>query len=70
MSKSLKLNIRILDIDRLEEMKRLINELLDIIETLRITATGNEDDNSFEMHEVIGERRKYINRFADIITDE
>ena len=64
------LNIRILDIDRLEEMKRLINELLDTIETLRITATGHEDDNGFEMHEVIAERKKYINRFADIITDE
>ena len=51
-------------------MKRLINELLDIIETLRITATGHEDDNGFEMHEVIAERKKYIDRFADIITDK
>ena len=65
MSKAkLSVNIRILDLNRIEEMKRLINELLDTIETLRITAHGCNEDNGFEIHEIMTERKLAHNRHA------
>ena len=65
----LSVNIRILDLDRLEEMKRLVNELLDTIQTLRLIDVDNKN-KGFEISDIEKERRGYINRFADIITDE
>jgi hypothetical protein len=69
MNNSLKLNVRILDLDRVEEMKCLINELLDTIGTLRLTGIG-DCNKGFEISDIEKERKGYINRFADIITDE
>ena len=63
-----KLEITLLDIDKAEAVKDLINELLDIIETLRFVDFGN--DKRWELSEIRKERKSYIDRFADIIANE
>ena len=62
-----KLEIVLLDIDKVEAVKELINELLDTIETLRTTDCNSVE--SWEIAEVRKERKGYIDRFADIISD-
>jgi len=64
----LRAEIRVLDVGRLEAINDLINELLDTIQDLRLVITGKDDD--FEISEIEKERKKYIDRFANIITDE
>jgi len=59
-----KLELRILDLGKIEALKDLINELLDVIETLQIV-----DDDGWSMNEIQKKRKEYINRFADIISD-
>ena len=59
-----KLELRILDLGKIEALKDLINELLDVIETLQIV-----DDDGWSINEIQKKRKEYINRFADIISD-
>ena len=61
-----KLEVRILDLEKVETIKDLINELLDVIET------QNEcnDFDTWQANEVAKKRKEYISRFADILTDE
>ena len=63
-----KLEIVLLDIDKVEAIKDLINELLDTIEALRTTEC--DDEQSWDQNEIRQERKKYIDRFADIISNE
>jgi hypothetical protein len=57
----------LLDIGKVEAIKDLINELLDTIETLRTTDCNG--DESWDQNEIRQERKKYIDRFADIISN-
>lgn len=59
-----KLEVVILDIEKVESMKALFNELLDTLETLRMVDCGS---GSWEAAEIAKERKGYINRFCDII---
>lgn len=63
------ISLRILDIDKFEAIKDLFNELLDTLETLRLSDV-EKDNKGFELSDIRKERTGYINRFADIITDE
>ena len=63
-----KLEIRILDLNKLEAIKALFNEVLDTLETLRMVDCTESD--SWDANEIRNERKGYIDRFADIITGE
>ena len=62
-----KLEIVLLDIAKVEAIKELINELLDTIGDLR--ATECDEEASWDENEIRQERKKYIDRLADIISD-
>jgi len=79
MAKSkMAVELQILDAGKVEAIKDLVNELLDTIRDLRlVVSASNRDpewfpkgDEDFEINEIEKERRKYIDRFASIITDE
>ena len=61
-----KLEVCIIDIDKVEKLRDLINELLDIIE--QYDDVLNDADKSFALYETRQLRKKYIDRFCDIVT--
>lgn len=63
-----KLEVRILDADKVEAIKDLINELLDTNETLRGILCECKDN--WDENQTVKKRKEYIDRFADIIADE